>query len=112
MTKNPEIFLTHIVESVELIEKRIKNKTFSDFENDIDLQDMIIRRLEIIGEAVKNLPADFRNQHKKINWNNPAGMRDVLIHHYYEADTQIIWNTITKDIPYFKIEIMKIIKAL
>lgn len=59
MTKDTTIFLQHILESIELIKKRIKGVTYEKFVDDIDLQDMVIRRLEIIGEAEKIFPKNF-----------------------------------------------------
>lgn len=112
MTKEPAVFLQHILESIELIEKRVKNVTYDDFANDIDLQDMVIRRLEIIGEAVRNLPKEFRGTHSDINWQNPADMRSVLIHGYLDVDLDVVWNTISKDLPHFREQIQTIFKGL
>ncbi len=83
MTKDFTIFLQYILESIELIEKRMDNITYEDFVGNIDLQDMVIRRLEIIGEAVRNLPEEFREEHSGIDWQNSAGMRSVLIHDFH-----------------------------
>lgn len=102
MTKEPKIFLQDIVESIDLIEKRMKNVTYDGFVHDIDLQDMIIRRLEIIGEAVRNLPKEFRQKHAYVDWRNPADMRSALIHGYSQVDLDIIWDTIINDLPPFK----------
>jgi uncharacterized protein with HEPN domain len=77
ISKDPEIYLRSILDSIGLIEKRIKNKTRGQFIDNIDLQDMVIRRLEIIGEAVRQLPVEFRKEHIVINWQDPAGMRSV-----------------------------------
>src|SRR3989344_7989341 len=101
MTKEPIIFLQHILESIELVERRIKDINYKEFTNDVDLQDMIIRRVEIIGEAVRNLPREFRENYSQINWEDPAGMRSALIHGYYEVDLDIVWDTISKDLPIF-----------
>ncbi len=109
MIKEPSAFLQHILESIELIEKRTKDITNDDLANSIDLQDMVVRRLEIIGEAVRNLPKEFREKHPEINWKSPADMRSVLIHMYYEVDIDILWDTITKDLPPFKEQIKKLI---
>lgn len=105
MTKEPSIYLQHILESIELIEKRVENINHEDFINDVDLQDMVIRRLEIIGEAVRNLPKEFRQKYPNINWQNPADMRSVLIHGYLDIDLEVVWNTVVKDLPPFKEQI-------
>lgn len=110
MKKTPDIFLQHILESIELIEKRMKNVTFQKFNENIDLQDMIIRRLEIIGEAVRNLPLEFRQKYSYVNWQDPAGMRSALIHAYFDVDLSIVWVTITTDLPPFKIQIKKLLE--
>lgn len=110
MKKTPDIFLQHILESIELIEKRVRNVTFQEFDENIDLQDMVIRRLEIIGEAVRNLPHEFRQGHSNVNWQDPAGMRSALIHAYFEVDLSVVWNTITNDLPPFKTQIKKLLE--
>lgn len=109
MTKTPKVFLHHILESIDLIEKRIDHATYQTFIDDVDLQDMIIRRLEIIGEAIRNLPENFREKHSDINWQDPAGMRNALIHAYFEVDLDIVWDTITNDLPPFRQHIQRLI---
>lgn len=66
MKKDPNIFLEHILQSIMLIEQYLKNKTQKDFLNSTQLQDSIIRRIEIIGEATKNIPKEFKKAHKEI----------------------------------------------
>ena len=112
MTKTPEVYLTHNHESSYLIEKRMKNVTYEQFIDDVDLQDMIIRRLEIIDEAIRNLPTDFRRAHSDINWQDPAGMRSALIHAYFEVDLDVVWDTITNDLPSFKKRIKILLKEI
>ena len=68
MKKNPQIFLKHILESVEWIEKDTKDLSKEDFFNNIPMQDAVIRRLEIIGEAIRNLPGDFKEANKNTSW--------------------------------------------
>lgn len=110
MIKDPLIYLQHILESIELIEKRMRNVTQQDFDDDLDLQDMVIRRLEIIGEAVRNLPKEFRETHSQIDWQKPADMRSVLIHGYLEVDLDIVWDTISNDLPPFKKQIQELLE--
>jgi len=69
----------------------------------------VIRRLEIIGEAVKNLPADFKKKKSSIPWQNIAGMRDFLIHEYFGVDLDLVWQTVKKDLPEFKKQILKLL---
>lgn len=110
MTKEPTIFLQHILESIELIEKRAESVTREEFIENVDLQDAIIRRLEIVGEAVRNLPKEFRQEYSDIDWQNPAGMRNTLIHGYFEVDLDVVWDTILNDLPPFKEQIKKLLE--
>ncbi len=61
--------------------------------------DAVIRNLEVIGEAVKLIPAEVREQHGEINWNKIAGLRDILIHRYFGIDVEIIWDVVQNKIP-------------
>ncbi|MDQ3099605.1 MAG: DUF86 domain-containing protein [bacterium] len=102
MKKDFSIYLQDIIKSSASVAKYIKNKNRSDFDEDEQLQDAVIRRLEIIGEAIKRLPQEFRDQHLEIEWKKAAGMRDILIHMYDEVATEQVWLTVTNDIPFLR----------
>ncbi|CAD6491836.1 MAG: hypothetical protein CHKLHMKO_00204 [Candidatus Argoarchaeum ethanivorans] len=108
MKKDPEVFIEHILESIGLIENYTANKTISDFIESVQLQDSIIRRIEIIGEAVKNLPVEVKSNYSEVPWKKIAGMRDVLIHEYFGIDLELTWQVVQKDIPDLKRENLKI----
>jgi uncharacterized protein with HEPN domain len=112
MKKGVEIYLQDIMDSSALIEKRLKNVTQEKFEDDIDIQDMIVHRLEIIGEAVKNIPKEFRDAHSEVLWHRPAGMRDKLIHHYDSIDLTVVWDTINEGLPPLVKEIKKLLEEM
>ena len=90
MNKDNSIFLNHIVESISYIKHFIKDKSKNDFEKSVQLQDAVVRRLEIIGEAAKNIEEEFREAHKNIEWRKIAGLRDVLIHKYFGVDLDLV----------------------
>lgn len=110
MKKNPKIFLEHIKESIGEIERHVSGISKEKFITDIKTQDAIIRRIEIIGEAVKNLPLDFRKRHPQIEWREIVGMRDKLIHEYFGVDINLVWEVVKKEIPRFKKSILKLLK--
>ena len=69
-----------------------------------------MRRIEIIGEALKNLSKNFKDKHQKIEWREIAGMRDKLIHQYFGIDSDIIWDTAKNDIPKLKKQISELLE--
>jgi len=108
--KDPKVFLLHIRDSIESIEKYVKGLSFEDFVTAAQTQDALIRRLEIIGEAAKNLPEDFKKMHSDIPWKDIAGMRDVLIHEYFGVSLKTVWSVINDDLPKFKEQINNLLK--
>lgn len=112
MKKDFRVYLDDIVDSCTKIAQYINGKDQKSFEEDTELQDAVIRRLEIIGEAIKRLPEDFRNQHLQITWRKAAGMRDVLIHAYDEVQYDQVWKTVAETLPPFKIQIQDLLKEL
>lgn len=111
MKKNPKTFLEHIIESIEDIEKYTKGQTKEKFSKAKMMQDAVIRKIEIIGEAVKNLPLSFRKKHSKIDWGDIAGMRDILIHEYFGVNINVVWKTVREDIPKLKKQITELFYA-
>jgi uncharacterized protein with HEPN domain len=79
------------------------------FHISIEKQDLVVRRLEIIGEAAKNLPADFRNKHAEIPWKRMAGLRDIVIHQYFGINFDTIWDTVVYALPPLKKQIEQLI---
>lgn len=109
MKKDSKILLFDILDSIENIEKYTKNISEDKFFDNIQIQDAVVRRIEIIGEAVKNLPISFRNKHTDIPWKKIAGTRDVLIHDYSGVDVDLVWEIIKNDIPKLKRQIKKLL---
>jgi len=109
MNKDPQVFLKHILESINLIEKNINDLPEKEFFNNIQIQDAIIRRLEIIGEAVRNLPEDLKQSTPNIPWQDIADMRNKLIHEYFGVDARLVWNVVQNDLPPLKEQVQKLL---
>jgi len=106
------MFLEDIIDSIKMIEKYTKGYSQKSFDSDTKVKDAAIRRFEIIGEAVKHIPASIKKNHKEIDWNRIAGMRNVLIHEYFGVNTNRVWKTIRDDIPDLRKKISDILKEI
>lgn len=104
-------FLDHILHECAYVLRVQQGKTRTALLDDETLSKAIVRSLEIIGEATKKLPAEFKSQHSHIAWTEMAGMRDVLIHDYFGIDYDVVWNTITQDIPILHEELKNIVET-
>jgi uncharacterized protein with HEPN domain len=111
MKKDPLILINHILESISLINEYTQNQTISDFITRKETQDAVIRRLEIIGEATKNIPPDFTEKHQNIPWRKISGLRNVLIHEYFGVDLNLTWNVVKEDLPLLEKQLKSILQA-
>jgi uncharacterized protein with HEPN domain len=99
MSKDPNQFLKHIHDECKYLLGVSENLSYDEFYNDETLKRAVVRSLEIIGEATKKIPADFKVLWSSIQWKNMAGMRDRLIHDYIGVNYSIVWDVIKNKIP-------------
>lgn len=109
MSRGVRILLEEILEAIELLTRYTEGLTFEAFVQDIEKQDSVIRRLEIIGEAVKGVPEEIRRRHPSIPWRDIAGARDVLIHEYFRVDLKMTWDMVQDDLPVLAREVRRIL---
>lgn len=108
MKRNIQVYIEDIFESIEKIEQYLEDTDEDKFFNDSQIQDSVLRRLEVIGEAAKNVPDDFRGKYPDIPWKKIAGLRDVLIHEYFGVNLDRVWKIAKEDLPDLKEKISEI----
>ena len=101
-------YLQDILDSCSDVQEFIKGLSYDDFACDKKTKAATVRAIEVIGEAVKNIPASFRAKHTNIPWKQIAGMRDKLIHEYFGVDSRVLWKTATEDVPQIEAEFKEI----
>lgn len=100
---NNTVYLAHIVEAIEKIEKYLRKASdIQQFVSNDMLFDAVLREMEIIGEAANNIETGFREIHPDIPWQKMISLRNILIHEYFGVNGQIVWETCQKDIPQLK----------
>jgi uncharacterized protein with HEPN domain len=99
MFKDPKEYLRHIQDECSYIISISENLLLEDFLQNETLKRAVVRSLEIIGEATKKIPADFKVKWDTIQWKNMAGMRDRLIHDYIGVNYAIVWDVLKNKIP-------------
>lgn len=112
MKRDFRVYVDDILESIQKIEEYTKDVTEDEFVGAVGIQDAVIRRLEIIGEAAKHIPDEIRNKYPEVEWKNIAGARNIFAHEYFGVKLERIWDTITNDLPPFKEQIQQILKDL
>jgi len=100
--KDDEVYIRHILDAIEKIEEYTENISEPDFMDNSLIQDGVVRQIEIIGEAAKQVSKETKDEHPKIQWEDIAGMRDNLIHKYFSVDLEKVLETVEKDIPGLK----------
>jgi uncharacterized protein with HEPN domain len=108
--KQPLEYLKHIRDECEYLVNVTRGLTLDGYKNDKTLKRAVERSMEIIGEASKRVPDDFKQAHPEIGWKEMAGMRDVLIHGYLGVDDKIVWDVLNNHIPPLLKKVRDIIK--
>jgi hypothetical protein len=99
MTRSARLYLEDIKESIAKIQRYTQGQIYTDFVNDDKTVDSVVRNLEVIGEAARNMPQDVKGSHPEVPWDEIIGMRNKIAHEYFGIDHQIIWKTIQDDLP-------------
>ena len=95
-------YVEDVIEAMSNAEEFVRGMEYEEFTRDQKTIYAVVRALEIIGEAVRKIPASVRNRYPEIPWKNMAGMRDKLIHEYFGVNLRIVWDAVQKDIPPLK----------
>jgi len=106
--KDDLAFIKHLLDSINAIEEFSKNMNKDKLMSDRLKRSAIVREIEIIGEAVKNISESLKNKHPEIEWKEIVGTRDKMIHHYFGVDLNIVWDIIKINLPDLKTKILKI----
>lgn len=101
-------FINHILDEVNYIIEETKDLDYDSLMSNETLKRALIRSLEIIGEATKNLSKEFRDRHPNIEWKEMAGLRDKLIHYYFGVDWDTVWDVIKEEIPKLENKLKKL----
>jgi uncharacterized protein with HEPN domain len=107
-----KLYLEDIQNSIRKIEKYTRGSDFEKFSKNEQMIDAIVRNLSIIGEAVINVPKDIKAKNPEVAWIEIKGMRNKVIHEYFGIDEEILWKTVQNDLPIFKKQIAKLLKAI
>jgi len=110
MHRGDKEFLLDILEACRRIKHYIKGLTYDEFLKNEEKQDAVVRNIEIIGEAVKNVSDELKAEYSDVNWKKIAGMRDKLIHFYFGVKLEIVWVVATREIQELEKTITKILK--
>ena len=105
-------YLHDILDAVNDIEDFVEGVSFEQFEKDRKTLNAVVRSLEIIGEAAKNIPAAMREKYGEVPWKKMTAMRDKVIHGYFGVDTKTLWDTVKDDLPPLKQLVQRMLRDL
>lgn len=109
MLRDPKVLFHDVLDGICKISRYTEGMTSEHFHDDEKTVDAVVRNLEIIGEAVKQVPENLRDRYTDVDWQRIAGLRDVLIHGYFGVDLDIVWDIVQNKLPVLQEQVSKII---
>jgi uncharacterized protein with HEPN domain len=111
MPRDYKVYLDDILQAITRIREYTAGLSPTTFAGDAKTFDAVVRNLEVIGEAAKAVPEVIRSEHLEVDWKKIAGLRDILIHHYFGVNAQIIWDIIQNKLPALEEQIRAMVKS-
>ncbi len=111
MSRSMRLYLEDILTSCAKVKRYTQGMTFEDFQRDERTYDAVVRNLQIVGEAVKNIPQEMRAKYPEVEWRKIAGLRDILAHAYFSIEDEIVWDVVESKISPLLEVVEVIIKA-
>jgi len=111
-SKEDRVYLLHIRDSIEKIEHYTNNTEYIEFRSNTMTSDAVIRQIQIIGDASKNISQSLKDKNPMVPWKGMAGMRDKIVHNYFNVNIREVWRVVKKDIPNLKKSIHSILEEL
>lgn len=112
MKRDIGVYLEDILESIKRIDEYTQKITEEDFYKNVPIQDAVVRRFEIIGEATKHIPQSLKSKYPDIPWKKITGTRDIFIHEYFGVKLERVWKTIKEDLIPFQEQIRTILQEI
>jgi len=112
MSRNPRLYLEDIQQSCAKVLRFTSGLTFEQFKQDDLRYDAVLRNLELIGEAAKNIPAEVRQRYPDVEWRKISGFRDIVSHQYFSLSDSIVWDIVQNKVPPLNTQIGLILKEL
>ena len=110
--KHDAVYLHHVLDAINRIERYLSGVSLDRFLQDALVQDGVVRQMEIIGEAARNVSSALRNDHPELPWSRMIGIRNILIHAYFRVDLFIVWDTAQSDLPRLKQQVKQILEEI
>lgn len=107
-SRHDRLYLYDIIECCDRVADYVRGVREDDYQVNPMLQDALVRNIEVVGEAVKNLSTDIIDAHPNIAWSQIARMRDKIAHHYFRINLDVVWKTVTDDLPVLRPQIAAI----
>ncbi|MDD2702872.1 MAG: DUF86 domain-containing protein [Candidatus Omnitrophica bacterium] len=104
-----KLYLDDVLEAAKRIERYAKGMTLAKLKRNTLVFDGIVRNLEIIGEAVKNIPSEIKDKNPEIEWKKIAGLRDILTHEYFGIDIEVVWDIVKNKLPILRNQVNRIL---
>jgi len=112
MKKDDTVYLRHILDAIERIAGYVQGVSAERFPHDRLLQDGVVRQLEIIGEASRNLSAEFRQTYVEVPWSQIIVLRNRIIHAYFDVNLRVVWEIVRDDLPSLKQQVEQILRTM